>query len=77
MKLITALTPLLFSSLVVSRSLSLFGDSPTTYDESLKIPGDNPLEYCQASHESDLVTIDHVNLTPNPPKAYVSACCAS
>jgi len=35
----------------------------------LKVPGDSPLEFCDADISSDLLTVEHVNLTPNPPLA--------
>ena len=40
-------------------------------DDNNKIPGESPLELCQGDHSSDLITIKNVDLTPNPPKAYV------
>ncbi|OAA41117.1 phosphatidylglycerol / phosphatidylinositol transfer protein [Beauveria brongniartii RCEF 3172] len=36
---------------------------------SAKIPGDSPLELCDGDHSDDLITINNVDLTPNPPKA--------
>jgi len=35
-------------------------------NDGLKVPGDNPLEFCQAP-DNDLVIIKSVDLTPNPP----------
>jgi len=66
MKFSTTIVTLLLSALVSSRSLSLFGGQ-TTLDDDLKVPGDNPLEFCQAPHDDDLFVIKHVNLKPNPP----------
>ncbi|KFA63967.1 hypothetical protein S40285_05714 [Stachybotrys chlorohalonatus IBT 40285] len=37
-------------------------------NEDRKIPGDSPLELCPGDHDGDLVTIDSVDLVPNPPK---------
>merc|ERR1712169_131802 len=34
-----------------------------------KIPGDSPLQFCPGDHSKDLVTIESVDLSPNPPKA--------
>ncbi|KAM3495314.1 hypothetical protein MY3957_001337 [Beauveria namnaoensis] len=36
---------------------------------SNKIPGNSPLELCDGDHSADLITINKVDLTPNPPKA--------
>ncbi|KAK8148745.1 Phosphatidylglycerol/phosphatidylinositol transfer protein [Beauveria asiatica] len=36
---------------------------------SQKIPGNSPLEFCDGDHSEDLITINNVDLTPNPPKA--------
>ncbi|KAK4148596.1 ML domain-containing protein [Chaetomidium leptoderma] len=45
------------------------GQSLVRRDDSLKIPGENPLEYCHADRDDDLITIEKVMLTPNPPEA--------
>jgi len=47
----------------------LFGNTQVTIDEDLKIPGDSPLELCPKAHDSDILTIQKVDLAPNPPKA--------
>lgn len=36
-------------------------------NNDLKVPGKNPLEFCKAPHDDDLVIIKNVDLTPNPP----------
>ncbi|KAM3508716.1 hypothetical protein MY10362_000997 [Beauveria mimosiformis] len=36
---------------------------------SAKIPGNSPLELCDGDHSDDLIIINNVDLTPNPPKA--------
>jgi len=61
--------PLLLSSLVVADGLSFFGDKQKASDSSLQVPGESPLEYCQPNHENDLLLIEHVNLSPNPPQS--------
>jgi hypothetical protein len=38
-------------------------------NDDLKIPGDSPLELCPGDHAKDLVTIEKVDLAPNPPRA--------
>jgi hypothetical protein len=71
MKVSFSLTALLLSTLVASKGLSAFGNDQYVFDDSLAVPGDSPLEYCQPNHENDLLIIQHVNLKPNPPKPYV------
>jgi len=68
MKFSLSLITLLLSSLVASEGLSLFGGQKVL-DETTKVPGDNPLSYCQAEHSDDILVLDHVNLDPNPPSA--------
>ncbi|KAL2159400.1 hypothetical protein VTH06DRAFT_2404 [Thermothelomyces fergusii] len=36
---------------------------------NLDVPGENPLKFCDADRASDLITIEEVVLTPNPPEA--------
>ena len=66
MKLSLSLVSLLFSTLVASEGLSLFGGQKVLGDGAA-VPGDNPLTYCKAEHADDLLILDHINLTPNPP----------
>jgi hypothetical protein len=64
---------LLTSSYVTARS-SLFGASveiTPNVDGSLSVPGDNPLQHC-ADPKDDILTIETVDIDPNPPKAYVA-----
>ncbi|KAH6659523.1 ML domain-containing protein [Truncatella angustata] len=37
-------------------------------DDAKKVPGENPLTYCDANHPNDIVTITNVDLSPNPPE---------
>lgn len=37
--------------------------------DDLDVPGQNPLKFCDADHDDDIITIDEVILTPNPPQA--------
>lgn len=48
--------------------LSFFGDEPIA-NQDLKVPGESPLEFCPNDHSQDVVTIDSVDLSPNPPEA--------
>ncbi|KAF6224881.1 hypothetical protein HO133_010075 [Letharia lupina] len=66
MKLTTTLLPLLLSSLATSSSLSFFGSNQQVLDDDLKVPGDNPLEFC-AKSDDFILTINNVDLEPNPP----------
>lgn len=51
--------------------LNLGGSNQVTVNEDLKIPGNSPLELCPKAHDKDVLTIENVDLMPNPPKAYV------
>ncbi|KAK4130010.1 hypothetical protein BT67DRAFT_248529 [Trichocladium antarcticum] len=44
------------------------GQSLVKRDE-LDVPGQNPLQFCDADRTDDIITIDEVILTPNPPLA--------
>jgi hypothetical protein len=68
MKLSLPLLTLALSACSVSASISLFGGQKVLGDGE-PVKGDNPLSYCQASHADDILVLDHVNLTPNPPEA--------
>lgn len=37
--------------------------------DDLDVPGQNPLRFCEADRSKDIITIDEVVLTPNPPEA--------
>ena len=68
MRLTTSLLTLLLSSFAASKSLSFFGASDQhVLDSDHKVPGDNPLEFCQDPKDYSL-NIKYVDLTPNPPK---------
>ena len=71
MKFSISLITLLFSStLVAAEGFSLLGKGQKAlFDKGGPVPGDNPLTYCKADHSSDILRLDHVNLTPNPPTA--------
>lgn len=61
-------------------ALSIFnGNGPAALagDDDHVIPGESPLQLCDGDHDQDLVVIKKVDLSPNPPQAYVgipSAC---
>lgn len=71
MKFSTSILPLLLSALVASEGLSFFGNGQKVLGDGEAVPGNNPLTYCQKDHSSDILDLEHVNLTPNPPKKYV------
>jgi len=45
----------------------LAGNQVSPAGESSSIPGDNPLRYCDEDHSHDVLTIEKVDLVPNPP----------
>ncbi|RFU29737.1 hypothetical protein B7463_g6614, partial [Scytalidium lignicola] len=74
MKFTSNVVTLLLSTVVASRGLSAGGfswpgQSVVAQEDKVPIPGDNPLTYCNANHDDDILILDHVNLTPNPPAA--------
>ncbi|KAI9054672.1 hypothetical protein LZ554_001824 [Drepanopeziza brunnea f. sp. 'monogermtubi'] len=68
MKFSSSILTLLLSSLVAVDGLSLFGGQKVLGDGG-PVPGDNPLTFCKADHSTDILTLQKVNLSPNPPKA--------
>ena len=68
----SALATLLFVNFVAADTLSFFGNQQALRQEDLAVPGDNPLTYCRdADRNDDILTIDYVDLNPNPPVPYV------
>ena len=39
-----------------------------TSDDPLVVPGESPLEFCEADRSADILDIREVNLSPNPPQ---------
>lgn len=70
MKFSLSLISLLFSGLVAVEGLSIFGDSQKVLGGGA-VPGDNPLTFCQQEHDDDILTLEKVDLFPNPPRACV------
>jgi hypothetical protein len=69
MKVSVALISLLLSSFVAADRLSFFGGGQKVLDDKGEaVPGKNPLVHCKADHTSEILVLDHVDLTPNPPK---------
>ncbi|KAL8659623.1 MAG: hypothetical protein Q9226_000328 [Calogaya cf. arnoldii] len=63
---LTLVAPLLLSTLVASKSFIFGNQQQPLVDDSLSVPGDNPLNFC-ADPTDYTLTIDHVDLDPNPP----------
>lgn len=68
MKLRTTFIPLLLSTFATYSSASLFGGSQHVLEDKSSVPGDNPMVFCQDTSDY-ILTIDCVDLSPNPPKA--------
>lgn len=71
MRLSAAVIALLSTS-VTALSVYRETNSVSASDE-LDVPGESPLKFCDAASErkDDIITIEEVVLTPNPPEAYV------
>ncbi|EHL02735.1 E set [Glarea lozoyensis ATCC 20868] len=68
MKFSLALTSLFLSSFVSAAGVSFFSNGQKVLeDKGEAIPGDNPLIHCKKDHDENILVLDHVNLTPNPP----------
>lgn len=57
---------------VIARTPAFFDSASQRVldDSKTPVPGDNPLVYCQDASEYSL-SIEKVDLIPNPPKAFV------
>ncbi|WPG99652.1 Hypothetical protein R9X50_00247100 [Acrodontium crateriforme] len=69
MKFLALAASTLLATSVSARS-SLFGGLPAvaSLDDSLSVPGENPLLHCQ-DPKDDILELEKVDLNPNPPKA--------
>ncbi|KAG9229417.1 putative Phosphatidylglycerol/phosphatidylinositol transfer protein [Amylocarpus encephaloides] len=68
MRFSLALSSLFLSTLVASEGLSFFsGGQKILDDKGEAVPGNNPLTHCKPDHSDDILELDHVNLSPNPP----------
>jgi hypothetical protein len=59
--------PVFLSTLAASKSLSFFPSGQKALGDGAAVPGDNPLTFCRQDHDDDLLVLQKVNLTPNPP----------
>jgi len=64
---VTCLAALSASNLVSAGSW--FGASDVTVNEAQKVPGESPLRFCDGDRSQDIVHIEKVDLSPNPPMA--------
>jgi len=53
---------------VSARNVPRFGQSILA-DDPLDVPGQSPLKFCEADRAKDIITIEEVVLSPNPPQA--------
>ncbi|PWW75996.1 ml domain-containing protein [Tuber magnatum] len=69
MKLSTLPLVSLLAASVSAGSLfqQLAGSQISPAGEPKPIPGENPLRYCNEDHSDDILTIEKVDLIPNPP----------
>jgi len=68
MKFSISIVTLLLSTLVASDGLSFFSKgAQKVLGDGEAVPGDNPLKFCKKDHSDDLLQLEKVNLTPNPP----------
>lgn len=55
--------------LTPASGLSIFSDGQSVINEDLDVPGESPLKYCYENRANDIILIESVDLTPNPPEA--------
>lgn len=68
MRLSAAVIALLSTS---ATALSVFRENSVSANDELDVPGKSPLKFCDAAadRKDDIITIEEVVLTPNPPEA--------
>lgn len=71
MRLSAAVIALLSTS---AAAFSVYRENSVSVNDELDVPGKSPLRFCDAAadRKDDIVTIEEVILTPNPPEAYVT-----
>lgn len=57
--------------LTPASALNRFRRDQTSITDSLDVPGESPLRYCDEDRSDDLIKIESVDLLPNPPEACV------
>jgi len=68
MKLTSLLLPVVLTATVSARSSWLNGDQVSVKEDPVAVPGENPLVFC-SDPPTDILEIDSVDLSPNPPQA--------
>jgi hypothetical protein len=69
MKFLGLFSAALLSAGASARGLNFMGsDSQHTLEEGFPVPGDNPLLFCAAPTDN-ILEIEKVDLSPNPPSA--------
>lgn len=68
MKLTSLLLPVVLTITVSARSSWLNGNQVSVKENSVEVPGENPLLFC-SNPPTDILEIDSVDLSPNPPEA--------
>lgn len=52
-----------------SNALVAFGLAAVALGQDLKVPGDSLVEFCNANRENDILQIEKLDISPNPPIA--------
>ncbi|KAI0899675.1 phosphatidylinositol/phosphatidylglycerol transfer protein [Annulohypoxylon nitens] len=52
----------------VASAGSWFGSQDVVAKDAQKVPGESPLEFCDTDHSKDIIKIESVDLSPNPPE---------
>ena len=73
MRVAVTLVPALLATFAAAKFdaasfVKVAGQEVVSNEEDLAVPGDNPLYYCEDPSDN-LVTIENVDLAPNPPEA--------
>ncbi|OIW32248.1 ML domain-containing protein [Coniochaeta ligniaria NRRL 30616] len=56
--------------LAPATGLSIFRDDQSVViQDDLDVPGESPLQYCDEKRDDDIIRIESVDLSPNPPEA--------
>lgn len=50
-------------------ALNRFRRDQVSVTDNLDVPGDSPLKYCDSDRSDDIISIESVDLSPNPPEA--------
>lgn len=62
------LLPVVLTATVSARSSWLNGNQVSVKEDSVEVPGENPLLFC-SDPPTDILEIYSVDLSPNPPEA--------